>query len=88
VEEEMTMIPYEIILETPEAEIYLMTFIDDQELSDVNAKLEAIATLQTMIDVITTPGASNQITVRRGLITPASHHIRKRDLEDFLDSLT
>jgi hypothetical protein len=81
------MIPYDLILTTPEGETHLMTFIDEDELSDVNAILEGIATLETLQTVLATPGASNQIVVRRGLITPASHHIRKRNLEDFLDTL-
>jgi len=80
-----SQIPYEIWADEGGQSKPLVTFVHPTVLTDEDAKTEAIATLQDIIDKINTPGAAT-LSVKRGLISPVQAHIRKRLREDELDS--
>jgi len=81
----MSQIPYEIWTNEDGTDRILASFIHPTILTDSQAKTQAIATLQDVIDKITTPGAAT-ISVKRGLVSPVQLHIRRRLREDELDS--
>lgn len=81
----MAMIPYEIWAAEGTQEKPLVTFIHPSVLTDEQAKTEAVATLQDIIDKINTPGSAT-ISVKRGLISPVQLHLRRKFREDELDS--
>lgn len=78
------MIPYEIWSTEAGQAKPLVSFVHGAILTDENAKAEAVATLQDVIDKINTPGAAT-ISVKRGLISPVQLHIRRRLREDEID---
>ena len=78
-------IPYEIWVSESGQEKPLVTFVHPSVLTDEQAKTEAVATLQDVINKINTPG-SGTISVKRGYIAPVQLHIRRRLREDELDS--
>lgn len=78
------MIVYEVWLTVNGQEKPITTFVHPTVLTDEQAKTEAIATLQDIIDEINSP--SGTLTVKRGLISPVQYHIRRRKREDELDS--
>lgn len=80
-----SQIPYEIWVDEDGQSKILTSFVHPDVLSDAEAKTEAIATLQDIIDKITTPGAGT-ISVQRGLISPQQLHSRRRLRENELDS--
>lgn len=78
-------IPYEIWATEDGQDKPLVTFVHPLTLTDEEAKTEAVATLQDIIDKINTPGDAT-LSVKRGLISPVQLHIRRRLREDELDS--